>query len=540
MFRVATISILLTVLLAPVGIQVLCVQPQDIGNTYIFKGGEWGAIDSWDPRLPQAGGPSPSDNAIIPEGTNAAMPKVCDVGTLTISGKVTMGDELLVNSMTIESKGEFMTGTNLRCNGMVKNLGRVSGKTFKGTIQNLDNSGSIDIAGKINIVVMFKLTNTSNIKSIGLMMLRSGLLVNTGTIKAIGTPGNIALFVNREMINDGKVDAASGYTDNAFRGTNGGNVWVACSRVAGIGSIIPGSGGDGNPPGKKGQTLIGEIFDQNEWNTETMKAPKGNPPSDLTAWIGQLGKGNPKDGKMLGSSGTLSLSTPPGARPGYYSKTLTYIGNVAGTTITSTLAWNGQGIVYVEGRCNQPSAKVNLIATYLRPGEKTGINITFPYTPEGLKTLVLTFRVPETNYQTSLEIDIYFVKCPIIEGKVGQKTCKIADDKGVSRNAMMVVAPTMKNGVLVVPLRFFVESCGGKVVWDSKTHSATVTIPGRVVTFSKSSNYASVNGYKENLSSSSFIQSNRMMVDAKSLADFIGASFKLDSSGYTFTYPAQP
>ena len=109
---------------------------ESAGATYTFIGGSWTDKNSWEPAT-AGNGPGLDDNVVIPEGGNAVMPKSCDIGTLTVRGKLTMGNDLRLNSMTVETGGVFELGADLTCTGMLKNNGQIKGGDVFLKCQNL-------------------------------------------------------------------------------------------------------------------------------------------------------------------------------------------------------------------------------------------------------------------------------------------------------------------------------------------------------------------------------------------------------------------
>ena len=85
---------------------------ESAGATYTFIGGSWTDKNSWEPAT-VGNGPGLDDNVVIPEGRNAVMPRSCDIGTLTVRGKLAMGNDLRLNSMTVETGGVFELGAEV-------------------------------------------------------------------------------------------------------------------------------------------------------------------------------------------------------------------------------------------------------------------------------------------------------------------------------------------------------------------------------------------------------------------------------------------
>lgn len=502
---------------------------ESAGATYTFIGGSWTDKNSWEPAT-AGNGPGLDDNVVIPEGGNAVMPKSCDIGTLTVRGKLTMGNDLRLNSMTVETGGVFELGADLTCTGMLKNNGQIKGGDIFLKCQNFENSAFFIATGKVQVVAVFNIKNLGTLKAGPLLMLRSNNFTNDGLLETTAKPGTVAVFINNNLANNGSIRASAGKS-----GSNGGAIFVACSSFEGTGKVYPGDGGNGNPPGKKGVALIGSSFDQTGWTNWEPTAPKGNPPQNLTAWNAQVVQA--KDGKSSISTGNLKIVPPTTSKPdsdGFY----THICDVSGGTYNFTLAWSGQGIAHIKGSTSNGWA-LNVPVNTMLEGERCSARVTIPPSSEGVKTLTISYAVLKSNFRATLTVLVYFVRHPVITFKTGQRIAQVENQNRVSSKQYMHVAPYKTGNCVMVPLRFFVETCNGSVSWDAKTRTAKVSMPGRKLGFSKNSANSTINGHQQKLASKCTIIAGRIMVPVSDLADMSGASSKLLKNGeMSFKYPA--
>ncbi|HOO97572.1 MAG TPA: copper amine oxidase N-terminal domain-containing protein [Caldisericia bacterium] len=512
----------------------LANEPNDNkGTTYTYTGGEWTSKTSWQPNLQNDGGPGTDDNVYIPTEVEAVAPDTLDIATLTVEGKLTLGVDLRVNSLTVESGGVLIASPSIQCMGKLTNKGSISSQASLGIIaQNIDNIGSLTGYDKVNIVVIFNMKNTGILAAGKLLMLRCGDLVNEGKLSTTSIPGNIAVFSNKGFRNDGVVKACDGSA-----GSDGGNVWVAAQTFSGGGSVTPGNGSAGDPPGKAGKAEIGESFDEDSWSAGNPSSPVGNPPAELTDWNTQTTKIPVFDGRQLGTE-FLTLSQPDGTKPMRGRTGWSYVCASGSTTITATLTWNGEGNVFARGTTTDGT----LLNTYafLRANAPKQIRIQVPpFDGDGLKVLNIKYTVNGTLYMATTKIYVYYAACPIIRGKVGETSCTIEDDKGQISDASLPTPPRIEHDRLVVPLRFMVESCGGSVSWNQTKREALITMPGRTVVFAPNSDSAEVNGFSETVYTTSQIEDGHMMVSARSLAEAIGAAVTWDDGEFEFRYPAE-
>ncbi len=505
------------------------------GITYTFTGGSWDKATSWNPNLPADGGPGDDDNVVIPVGYTAQMPDFCSIATLTVEGKILTGtEELRVNSMTISMGGSFKANSKIRCVGKFTNKGTfTSDIPLNLFVQKIENTGKIISEKKLNIMSMDGFTNSGEISASGILMIRCHEMDNTGNINS--KTSNVAIFSNMEINNDGTIQAGNGKANST-----GGDVLIACQTFTGTGSVTAGSGGDGNPPGKAGKTKIGTDFDNTSWTAENPSDPTGNI-SDKSTWDAQVSKNSARDGQLIVSKERLlTLDIPANSRPMRGKSGYSVICKTGGKTLTTKLHWNGSESVKVyattsHGRLGSP-------IEYLQPGGSINVKINIPVSKSGkreLKRVSIRYYIPGTTHASRLTLYVYYLPCPIIRGRVGETSCTVEDDNGNIKSAVMPITPRLEGDRLMVPLRFIVESCDGKVLWNPTTKTATIDLPGRTATFTANSRDTLVNGFSETLYRNSKITSDHMMVSARSLADVMGADIEFENGNFTITYPGK-
>lgn len=513
----------------------MATQTAGAGVTYTFEGGNWADTDAWTPNLPSAGGPGEDDSVVIPTGLTATTPDQCSVATITVLGELNIGTELRVNSMTVEQNGT-LNSTNQ--NTEIRSTGTL---TIKGALKAIDDldviagkiicNGMLEGDSTLNLLSMDGFDVKGRIASNDLLMIRCHQLNNIGRIEC--KSGDIAIFSNTGITNNGTIkagDASSG---------NGSDVLIACQSFNGNGVITAGNGADGNPPGKAGRTLIGRSFNGTRWSNETPSSPTGNPPTDLSYWTAQISKIPASDGTRIGiSDNILSLDIPEDVKPMAGLSGYSYICGIGGGTIQTKLNWNGAGIAKVRGSINH--GELGSVIEYIPANGSVHIRIHIPRSESSsreLKTISIRYHVNGTAYATRLKLYVFYCPCPVIRGQVGDTACTIEDDDGDIESSAMPVAPFIEGDRLMVPLRFFVESCDGQVSWDHMASTATIDMPGRTATFTQNSGDTMVNGYAESLLRDSQIVDGHMMVSARSLAGIIGADVEYESGEYGFTYP---
>ena len=504
------------------------------GITYTFTGGSWDKATSWNPNLPADGGPGGDDNVVIPTGKTAQMPNFCSIATLTVEGVIQTGkEELRVNSMTISSGGKIYANSTIRCVGKFTNKGIfTSDIPLNLFVQKIENTGKIISEKKLNIMSMDGFKNSGEISAYEILMIRCHEMDNTGKIES--KTSNVAIFSNMEINNDGTIQAGDGKANS-----DGGDVLIACQAFTGAGSVTAGNGGNGNPPGKAGKTKIGTDFDNASWTAENPEGPTGNI-SNKSTWDAQVSKNPAQDGQLIVSKEKLlTLDVPAKSRPMRGKSGYSVICNTGGGTIHTKLHWKGTESVKVYATTNH--GKLGSPIEYLQPGGSIDVKINIPVSKSGkreLKRVSVRYYIPGTSYASCLTLYVYYLPCPIIRGKVGETSCTVEDDDGNIKKATMPITPKLEGDRLMVPLRFIVESCDGKVLWNPTTKTATIDLPGRTATFTAGSRDTLVNGYQETLYRNSNITSDHMMVSARSLADVMGADIEFENGCFTITYPS--
>jgi phosphate transport system substrate-binding protein len=99
---------------------------------------------------------------------------------------------------------------------------------------------------------------------------------------------------------------------------------------------------------------------------------------------------------------------------------------------------------------------------------------------------------------------------------------------GVSVAADM--APVVKNGTTLVPLRLVTETLGAAVSWNQAASQATIVTAGYTVVFTVGSTNCTVNGAQKTLTGAPENINNRVMAPIRVLAESIGAEVAYDEA----------
>lgn len=508
-------------------------QSENIGTTHTFKGGDWKNPSSWEPQTQGSGGPAKDSNIIIPKGLAANAPADLDITTVTIAGKLSFEQSFTANSMTIEVGGECVLPKKGKVTGLLRNAGTITTNGCSLMMMNFENPGQINSTGVISLTAMFSASNSGTITSTGHIMFWFGDFINTGKIMTT-TNANIAIYTVKKFNNIGLVKAGDGKEANGV-GNDGGSIYIAVSEFEGTGSIEPGDGADAARPGKAGVAVIGASFNTDAWGNGVPTPPTGSPPSNLDAWNIQVHAG--KDGRKTDAiNGTLYFDKIASSQPGPFGAP-SVICQTAGGLVALTLKWEGAGVLMVRGTTNKEWAKLSLPIDYIPAKGKLNLTLRLDKRPEGNDRIVVTYTSPGTSYLAKVTLDVFFARCPIIECVVGSKEAKVTDDNKVTVKKVMSVAPVVSGKTVMAPLRFFVENCGGKVVWDAASKTARVSMPGRDCIFALGSVKASVNSNSFDLSASTKLVSGRLMAPVDSLALMVGARVSVADGKITFVYP---
>jgi phosphate transport system substrate-binding protein len=92
------------------------------------------------------------------------------------------------------------------------------------------------------------------------------------------------------------------------------------------------------------------------------------------------------------------------------------------------------------------------------------------------------------------------------------------------------VAPMVKNGAVLVPLKVISETLGAAVSWNPTERQAAVVTAGYTVVLTIGSNTYTVNGSAKTLDVPADIINGRTLVPARALAEAIGAEVNYDAS----------
>lgn len=508
-------------------------ESESVATTYTYKGGDWKNPSSWEPPSQGNEGPSKDSNIIIPKSLTAAAPADLDIATVTVAGKLILEQSFTANSMTIEVGGECVFPKKGKITGALKNSGTITTSGCNLMMMNFENPGQINSTGTISFTTAFMASNSGTITSTGHIMFWFGEFINTGKIMTT-TNAAIAIYTVNKFNNIGLVKAGNGKASGGI-GSDGGSIYIAVSSFEGTGSIEPGNGADGASPGKAGLALIGANFNTDAWGKNTPTPPTGSPPSNLEAWNAQLRPG--KDGRKTdATNGTLYFDKIASSQPGPFGAP-SVICQTAGGSVVLTLKWEGAGVLIVRGSTNKEWAKLSMPIDYIPAKGKLNLTLRLDAKPEGNDRIVVTYTSPGTSYLAKVILDVFFAKCPVIECSLGSKEAKVTNDNKVTVKKTMSVAPYIAGKTVMVPLRFFVENCGGKVIWDDAAKTAKVSMPGRECVFALGSVKAQVNSNSFDLATSTKLVSGRLMAPVESLAQMVGARVSVADGKITFVYP---
>jgi phosphate transport system substrate-binding protein len=92
------------------------------------------------------------------------------------------------------------------------------------------------------------------------------------------------------------------------------------------------------------------------------------------------------------------------------------------------------------------------------------------------------------------------------------------------------IAPVVKDGTILVPLRVATETLGAAVSWNQAASQATIVTAGYTVVFTAGSTGYTVNGEQKTLTGAPEVISGRTLVPIRALAESIGAEVAYDAS----------
>ncbi|MDI3310145.1 MAG: copper amine oxidase N-terminal domain-containing protein [Thermoanaerobacterium sp.] len=96
------------------------------------------------------------------------------------------------------------------------------------------------------------------------------------------------------------------------------------------------------------------------------------------------------------------------------------------------------------------------------------------------------------------------------------------------REVKFDVAPVIKSGTMLIPVRAVVESLGANVNWDAATNTVTITKDGTTIVFDLNSSKVYVNGSEVTLSMPAMEISNRTFVPIRFIAETLGVNINYD------------
>jgi len=100
--------------------------------------------------------------------------------------------------------------------------------------------------------------------------------------------------------------------------------------------------------------------------------------------------------------------------------------------------------------------------------------------------------------------------------------------------------PTIVNGRVLVPFRFLADSLGAAITWDQATQQVTATFGGVTVILTVGVQTAYVNGVAEEIDVPPQLKNGRVLVPLRFLTEHFGWQAKWDSSSYSATITSAP
>lgn len=118
---------------------------------------------------------------------------------------------------------------------------------------------------------------------------------------------------------------------------------------------------------------------------------------------------------------------------------------------------------------------------------------------------------------------------------LNNKEVKITNYLNESTNEIMNVSPYSKNGTTLVPIRFISENMGAIVSWDKYTETVTITKGNTIIILTVGSNIALVNGEEIPLNVAPEIKDGSLMVPLRFISDAFNANIYWDGETKTIT-----
>ncbi len=137
-----------------------------------------------------------------------------------------------------------------------------------------------------------------------------------------------------------------------------------------------------------------------------------------------------------------------------------------------------------------------------------------------------SYRQPESE----IEIDVEFVEIEEKEDKPEEEPkaeiiLTIGNTNAIVNGEIVTndVAPVIRNGRTMLPIRFIVEELGGKIEWNDELKKVTITKGDLTIEIFIGSPFAIVNGNIVELDSPAFIENDRTYLPLRFVADYLGA-----------------
>lgn len=109
--------------------------------------------------------------------------------------------------------------------------------------------------------------------------------------------------------------------------------------------------------------------------------------------------------------------------------------------------------------------------------------------------------------------------------KVGQKDIEFTCEETTETNKL-TVAPVIKNGTTMIPLRGVFDKCGVQLDYDAETKQVTIKTKDKTIILTLNSNEGVVNGRKIQLSMPAFVENGRTLIPLRFVGKQLGYNVK--------------
>jgi len=118
---------------------------------------------------------------------------------------------------------------------------------------------------------------------------------------------------------------------------------------------------------------------------------------------------------------------------------------------------------------------------------------------------------------------------------LNKKDVKITNYMDEDTNETMNVSPYSQNGTTLVPIRFISENMGSTVLWDKNAQKVTITKGDTIIVLTVGSKVALVNGEELSLNAAPEIKDGSLMVPLRFISDAFNADVYWDGETKTIT-----